>query len=142
MAQDIIKQAEEYCATQKRRLTEPRLIVLKILASSSKPLGAYDVLEQLKEFISKPKPATVYRAIEFWQEIGFIHRIESLNAYVVCAADHQHDGSQFMICDACNKVIETHLCSLPEPIKKTTHRQSFTPSRWNLEIFGLCAECV
>jgi len=142
MNQSLIKNAMKYCDENKYRLTEPRLNVLKIFASSKKPLGAYEILEKLSTVLTTPKPPTAYRAIEFWQEQGFIHRIESLNAYVACAAGHQHKGSQFMICDACGDVTEAHLCELPQALKKSTSDKTFTPAHWSLEIHGQCRNCA
>jgi len=138
MTKALIKQASDYCEQNKYRLTEPRLQVLKIIASSVKPLGAYEILDKLSKTIKNPKPPTAYRAIDFWQEQGFIHRIESINAYVSCEAGHRHQGSQFMICDDCG----AHLCDLPKPLKDSTIKNTFTPSRWSFEIHGQCAKCV
>ena len=142
MKQSIVKKASNYCENNRYRLTEPRMQVLKIVASSKKPLGAYEVLNQLSKVIKNPKPPTVYRAIEFWEQHGFVHRLESLNAYVVCEAGHQHKGSQFMICEGCGVVIEAHLCELPKPLKDTAIKNTFVPSRWNLEIHGVCGQCA
>lgn len=137
----IIDHAKEFCVEHKERLTKPRLEVLNILSRSEKPLGAYEILEELGKVIDKPKPPTVYRAIEFWQKSGFIHRIESLNAYTVCCEDHRHKESQFMICDACGLVIEVHLCGMPTELKALAASNSFQPSIWNIEIHGLCQSC-
>lgn len=142
MTQSIIKKASNYCENNKYRLTEPRLEVLKIIVSGTKPLGAYEILEELGKTIKSPKPPTAYRAIEFWQEQGFIHRIESLNAYIACEAGHRHKGSQFMICDDCGDVTETHLCELPLPLQDSVIKNTFTPSRWNFEIHGQCRKCL
>tara|TARA_B100002019_G_C21053062_1_gene490223 strand:- start:225 stop:656 length:432 start_codon:yes stop_codon:yes gene_type:complete len=141
MTKALLKKASEYCEARKQRLTEPRIEVLKIIAASKKPLGAYEVLEHLGKVINNPKPPTAYRAIEFWQEHGFIHRIESLNAYIACEAGHRHRGSQFMICDDCGGVTEAHLCDLPQPFNDTALKHAFSPSRWNLEIYGQCGKC-
>ena len=142
MTNAIVNQAIDYCESNKHRLTQPRIEVLKIIASHDKPIGAYDVLKELGRVIIDPKPPTVYRAIEFWHQHGFIHRIESLNAYMTCDAGHQHDGSQFLICDECGVVIEMHHSKLPESLKSSVNTNSFVPSKWNLEIHGLCKECV
>lgn len=142
MVKAVIKKASHFCEKNKHRLTEPRLAVIKIIASSTKPISAYEILEKLGKVKSNPKPPTVYRAIEFWQEAGFIHRIESLNAYVTCEAGHQHNGSQFMICDHCGMVIEKHLCEIPESLKDSTADDAFVPSRWYFEIHGICKKCL
>lgn len=141
MSKKIIKKATDYCEKNKHRLTEPRLAVLKIISSSKKPLGAYDILNELTKTMSNPKPPTAYRAIDFWQEHGFIHRIESLNAYVACDEDHNHTGSQFMVCDDCGNVEEVHLCHLPKDLEKKIESNGFKMKHWNAEISGQCGKC-
>lgn len=138
---NIIDQAIAICSEKKERLTEPRLEVLKIIIFSPGPLGAYEILEKLRKVITNPKPPTVYRAIDFWVQQEFIHRIESLNAYVACHASHRHEGSQFMICDDCGVVIESHICKIPKNLREVAKKNSFIPSKWNMEIHGLCEEC-
>lgn len=142
MENNFLKEAEQFCIKNKHRLTEPRLEVLNIIASSAKPIGAYEILKRLSEKIENPKPPTAYRAIDFWKMHGFVHRIESLNAYVFCEASHKHKGSQFMICDDCGNVIEVHLCTLPKPLQKKADENIFKPQNWSLEIHGFCEDCL
>lgn len=137
----VLKQVTDYCADKGIRFTLPRQLVLEIIADARKPIGAYDVLAELSKKIDNPKPPTAYRAIEFLSEHGFIHRIESLNAYVICHSDHLHQGSQFMICDNCGTVVETHLCHLPEPLMSKMVEVDFHLSRWNVELHGQCDAC-
>lgn len=141
MTQSIQKKAEIYCADKSLRLTDPRRLVLGIIEGADKPLGAYDVLQQLGQYLDNPKPPTAYRAIEFWIEHGFVHRIESLNAYIACHADHAHTGSQYLICTNCQKVEEIHLCSMPPKLSEKAEDKGFSPSFWNVEIHGHCAQC-
>lgn len=136
-----LKKLRQYCAKNKLRLTEPRQYVYEIIAQSDKPIGAYDVLTELSKKMDNPKPPTAYRALEFLSQNGLIHRIESLNAYVACHSDHNHSGSQFMICDSCGDVFETHLCALPDDFRKKTQKSGFAPQSWNIEIHGQCARC-
>ncbi len=137
----IVDQACIFCVENKERLTRPRLEVLKIIAANTKPLGAYEILERLGKVIDSPKPPTAYRAIEFWQKKGFIHRIRSLNAYVICHAVHRHKGEQFMICDDCGVVTETHIYDFSESLKNRAEDNTFIPSSWYVEIHGQCAQC-
>lgn len=141
MSKNVLKKATDYCDINKYRLTEPRLAVLKIIASSKKPLGAYKILDKLGKTIEKPKPPTAYRAIDFWLEHGFIHRIGSLNAFVTCDEDHKHSGSQFMICDDCGNVEEIHLCHLPKDLDKKVKNNGFKMAQWSTEISGQCERC-
>lgn len=134
----VLKNAEEHCAAHGHRFTEPRRNVLKIIAGAKKPLGAYEIIAAMP---GDTKPPTVYRALEFWQAEGFIHRIDSLNAYASCHAGHRHAGAQFMVCDSCGKAQEIHLCSLPKPLQEGMAKSGFKLSRWNAELHGLCKGC-
>ena len=142
MLDSFLQKAFKYCEQNKFRLTRPRVRVLEIIGASSKPLSAYEILAELAMTISDPKPPTVYRALKFWKEHGFIHKIESLNAYLTCDADHQHQGSQFLICDKCGDVIEAHLCALPNALQKSVASNSFKLSCWNFEVHGICSDCL
>ncbi len=137
----LLAEVTAYCKERGIRFTEPRQHVLEIIADSKKPMGAYDILEKLSQKIDNPKPPTAYRAIEFLSEHGFIHRIESLNAYVTCHSDHRHQGSQFMVCDKCGTAIETHLCQLPDPLIQKITDAGFHLKRWNVELHGSCDKC-
>ena len=137
----IIKKAKEFCDLGGFRFTDPRRHVLEILSQSQQAMTAYDILDVLGKYLDKPKPPTAYRAIEFWQDHGFIHRIESLNAYVACNAGHTHNGSQFMICDDCGDVTEAHLCHLPEGLKDKATHDHFNVSHWSVELHGQCSMC-
>ncbi len=138
----LIKTVVDYCDTNGIRFTDPRRHVLEIVASAEAPMGAYDILEKLGKYMDNPKPPTAYRAIEFLREHNFIHRIESLNAFVVCSSDHRHMGSQFLVCDSCGKVTEAHLCHLPKDLAQEADHAGFKLARWDAELHGMCKDCA
>lgn len=137
----LILELERFCEKNGMRLTPPRRMTLEVIAASDRPIGAYDVIEEIGKVTDKPKPTTVYRAIEFLQQNGFIHKIASLNAFVSCHAGHSHEGSQFIVCDDCGKVEEVHLCHLPNDLKKKVDNTGFKMGHWNTEIHGICRDC-
>lgn len=137
-----IKKAEIYCERNGARMTDPRRYVLDIVSKTKRAMTAYEILELLGEYLDKPKPPTAYRAIDFWIEAGFLHRIESLNAYILCTAGHTHDGSQFMICDDCGDVTEAHLCHLPDALDSKAQKDNFNVKRWSVELHGQCGRCT
>ncbi len=141
MSKALLKSYDEYCAAHKIRASEPRRYVLEIIAAAKKPLTAYEILEKLGAKIKNPKPPTAYRALEALTEYGFVHRIESLNAYIACHENHRHHGSQFMICDSCGRVEEIHLCHIPDSLQKQAKSKSFATIRWNVELHGHCKAC-
>lgn len=135
--QKLMAKAAAFCATHRQRLTAPREEVLNILAKSQKALGAYDILEAARIDGKKAKPPTIYRAIEFWLTHGFIHRIESLNAYVSCDHDHDKAGVHFLVCESCKNVREAHVTS---PLK-AIDLDGFEPKHSQTETIGLCKDC-
>lgn len=137
----LSKELESYCKDKGLRHTPPRIMTLEIIAASSRPIGAYDVIEEMGKITDKPKPTTVYRAIEFLQAHGFIHKIESLSAFVACHAGHTHAGAQFIVCNDCGEVEEVHLCHLPAALKKKVDDTGFSMVHWNTEIHGTCQRC-
>jgi len=134
----LLLEAETYCKTHGHRFTDPRRKVLEIIFCAGKPVGAYDIISAMP---GEAKPPTVYRALEFWQQEGFVHRINSLNVYTVCHAGHRHEGSQYMVCDGCGQVEEVHLCRLPHPLQEKVNETGFQLSRWNTELHGICQNC-
>lgn len=142
MSKQILQSYNKYCEEQSLRASKPREEVLSIIASANKPMTAYEILDELGKVIKSPKPPTVYRALESLSAHGFIHRIESLNAYIACDENHRHQGSQFMICDSCGHVDEIHLCSIPESLQKQAASKNFETAYWNVELHGTCKNCA
>ena len=91
-------------ASGRSQLTPLRRRVLDIFSGSVAPLGAYAILEELSRREGKHvAPPTVYRTLDFFLEHGFVHKIESLNAYAPCEhLDHAHHG-MLLICEACGR---------------------------------------
>ncbi len=141
MNKAAFKSFEDYCTQNGLRITPPRLSAFRIVHQAKKPVTAYDVLDKMGKDIKSPKPPTAYRALDFLEEHGFVHRIESLNAYVSCDVNHHHSGSQFMICDECGNVEEIHLCTLPQKLQDKVEAEKFSLHHWNVELHGVCAAC-
>ena len=93
--------------TPKHKLTKNQTLVLNVLAKANTPLSAYSILDKLREYGLKAPPQ-VYRALEKLIEIGKVHRIESMNAFIAC--EHNlceiSQMTAFTICQKCEKVSE------------------------------------
>lgn len=124
------------------RLTPTRARVLDIVAESHKPIGAYDILERLSRERGRAAPPTVYRALAFLVEQGFVHRIDSLNAFIACFdAERSHDAG-FLICEGCQTVEEIADPTLGAAMKGSVAARGFKARRAVMEISGLCAACA
>jgi Fur family transcriptional regulator, zinc uptake regulator len=139
---DAISHAEALCATRAQRLTAPRRHVLEVLATSHKPLGAYEIIDLIARKQARPAPITVYRALDFLMKHGLVHRIESRNAYVACA--HNHDTGAlvaFLICDTCGAVGEASTAAMVQLVSAAARKAGFRPSMSVIEIAGTCSHC-
>ena len=90
---------------------------------------------------SSSAPPTVYRALDFLQEEGLVHKIESLNAYVGCGApDHNH-ASQFLICRVCSAAAEMNDTDIRNLIADKAADIGFKIDKEIIEVKGICSQC-
>lgn len=140
-----MKVARKVCQEAKVRLTPTREKVLFLIWQSHKPLGAYDIIAQLSAQESDGKkvvaPPTVYRALEFLLEQGFIHRIASLNAFVGCSIHNSDHISQFLLCRECGIAIEMESEAINEAVRQNAETYGFAIDTETIEVIGLCTCC-
>jgi Fur family transcriptional regulator, zinc uptake regulator len=122
-------------------LTALRRRVLAIVLQSHRPVGAYDVLAALGRDGTRPAPPTVYRALDFLRAQGFVHRIESRNAFVGCFAPDKGHRGHFLLCRACGAAREIDDPALDGALADAASRAGFAAERETVELTGLCAAC-
>jgi Fur family transcriptional regulator, zinc uptake regulator len=137
----LVNRARTICEQNGARFTSIREKVFRLLANLNGGIGAYELLEQLKQTEPAAKPATVYRALEFLTEQGFIHKIESSNAFLLCHHFGQHHPAQLLICDQCNNVTELHSSVLQDEFNRQAVLQGFVITHQTIEAHGLCKSC-
>jgi Fur family zinc uptake transcriptional regulator len=136
-----LAQAKAVCAEQGGRLTPQRQQVLELVWQEHRPVGAYELLERLRESGVRAAPPTVYRALEFLLTHGLIHRIESLNAYTGCIAPGTPHHGQFMVCSECQRVAELDEPAISAQLNASARRLGFEIEHQTVEISGLCPRC-
>lgn len=128
-------------------LTKNQLHVLERLEHASGPLSAYTLLDQLREQGFRA-PLQIYRALDTLIKAGFVHRLESLNAFVACAEPHDHHGHRrhgmtaFAICDKCGQVLELSDEAIGDRLGEWVGASGFVPTRAVIEFRGTCASCA
>lgn len=140
----FVTAVERACRERGLRLTPIRARVLGLIADGGRPLKAYDLLDQVREGEGPgaAAPPTVYRALDFLLANGFIHKLQSVNAFVAChhPSTAQH-SVPFLICDRCHDAVELEDREVVAALESRARALGFRPQTQTLEVHGLCAAC-
>ncbi len=143
-----LDEAARLCAERGVTLTPLRREVLGLVLSSEQPIGAYALLDRLRRRRRGAAPPTVYRVLDFLRALGFVHKVERLNAFVGCPSASNYVGHdqghavQFLICTRCGRVTETEDDAIAAAIADAAERHGFRQMRATVEIEGICRACV
>ncbi|MEZ5741335.1 MAG: Fur family transcriptional regulator [Burkholderiaceae bacterium] len=123
-------------------LTRNQALVLAALNEADSPQSAYALLEQLRDAGIRA-PLQVYRALDKLLELGRVHRLESLNAFVACQhpAGDAHGLTAFAICNDCGQVEEFHDDSVGRRLTRWAGERAFSLHKAAIELRGQCARC-
>ena len=139
----FVVEVERACEARGLRLTPLRASALRLIADSGRPMKAYDLLDLMKQTHDAAAPPTVYRALDFLMANGFVHKLESVNAFVAC---HHPNSAQhsvpFLICDRCHSAVELEDRDVVAALDARAKALGFQPQAQTLEVHGLCARCA
>ena len=121
-------------------LSKNEKLVWDALAKSPEPLKAYEILDLLKE-AGVRAPMTVYRALEGLEAKGHIHKLEGLNAFVLCNHEGPHAVQTFMVCETCSTVRELDVIAVEADIAPAIKAANFDMHMARLEIKGNGSAC-
>ncbi len=136
-----LAKAEAIAKARGAALTPVRRRVLAMILNARRPVGAYELLARLKTATGKAMPPTVYRTLDFLIAQGFVHRIESQNAFVACVEADSPHRSQFAICDSCGRTVESMDGDLARKLSRQAAKLGFKIERQIVEMHGTCATC-
>ena len=89
----------------------------------------------------RPAPITVYRALDFLEAHGLVHKIESRNAFIACTHPHEGKPAAMLVCEKCGLVAELDAPEMFEALQSAAKSQGFAVHRSVVELTGLCAAC-
>lgn len=139
--QNLITKARQHCESKGARFTSQREKVYAILLRRKDAVGAYGLLDELKQTEESARPATVYRALEFLLQMELIHKLESDNKFIACHHFGCSHPVQFLICDECGNVQEIQSTGLYDKLDKQAQSVGFVVTRQTIEAHGRCAKC-
>ncbi len=140
--ENSIQQAEQYCQENGLNFTPVRRKVLEILLQKNTAIGAYEILDLLREAGYKNQPPVAYRALEFLVQNGFAHKIEQLNSFIGCMHPGKDHSPAFMICRNCDSVSEEEALTRNFSVSQIASKAGFTVEKAVIEARGLCHSCA
>ena len=136
---EALGRAEAMSRLRGHQWTAPRRRVYELMLQATGPVKAYDLMEAFAEG-KAAKPPTVYRALEYLEDQGLVHRIASLNAFVTCEVERPGHAAAFLICDCCGATQEFE----PGAVRAATtaaREHAFSLRAVQLEVRGRCRRC-
>ncbi|MCA3556337.1 transcriptional repressor [Aestuariivirga sp.] len=138
---ELLARAERACERRGSRLTGQRREMLNCVAESHSAVGAYDIIERMARHGPRPAPITVYRALDFLEAHGLVHRIESRNAFIACTHPHEGKPAAMLVCERCRLVAELDAPEMFGALQSAAKARGFEVHRSVVELTGLCAAC-
>ena len=139
---DALTAADARCAADGLRFTPVRRKVLEILLQDHRALGAYTILDRLREDGFGSQPPVAYRALDFLVANGFAHKIERLNAFIACVHTNHSHTPAFMICRLCDAVAEALSSTVRGALRDASRATGFRIERTIIEAEGICPSCL
>lgn len=138
-----VTRAEAVCRARGARFTPQRQRVYELVVAAAAPVTAYELLSAMAADGGKPAPPTVYRALEFLQAHGLVHRLASQSRFVAC--DHPEDerhGGLFLVCSHCGRALEWNDTQVAESVTRAAQRAGYRLEDDVLpEVEGVCPDC-
>ena len=131
-------------AKRASELNNKQSLVMNLLSKSKGPLSAYQILYDLNDHGFRG-PTQVYRVLDKLLELGLVHRLESMNAFVACQQEKCDEKNKeinlFTICKICGSVQELLSNGLKNIVKSLSKDNNFLLKSSVLELNGVCSKC-
>lgn len=119
-----------------RSVTRARMTVFGVLLSSG-PLS----MAELTEKASGIDRASVYRAVELFERLGIVQRVNIGWKYKLELTDRFAGHHHHLTCTGCGRAIEINEAELEQTVARLAAAHDFRPTAHQIEIQGLCANC-
>ena len=132
-----------YCLKNKKSLTPSRTLVIKTLSKYEKPLSAYELRDEINNNGDvNINISQIYRVLEFWIDLGLIHKISSINKFLLCVTPEEKHTHMLNFCTVCEKVFETCNEQMGLNLKKSTAKLDLAfNNTCSVEIPVICPQC-
>jgi Fur family ferric uptake transcriptional regulator len=130
---------ESFCLLLKqqgRSITTARIAVFEALIGQE-PLSMRTLAQKTRGV----DRASVYRAVDLFERLGIVQRLNTGWKYKLELTDKFTDHHHHLTCVQCGKTIAMNEQALEQVIERLAHTHGFTPSSHQIEIQGFCRDC-
>src|SRR5688572_29390322 len=117
-------------------VTKARLGVFNALLGHE-PLSMHDLVERAGNI----DRASVYRAVELFEQLGVVQRLNIGWKYKLELTDKFAEHHHHLTCTHCGRTIAMNEDELEQLIARLASAHDFTPSSHQIEIQVVCADC-
>jgi Fur family ferric uptake transcriptional regulator len=131
-----------YLREQGLPVTQQREAIAEAVFASSEHLSVEELEQKLRAGGERIGKATIYRTLEMLVKSGLVEEHdfgEGFKRY-----EHlfgQQLVREHLVCTECGNVTDIHSPELVRMQEDVARRRGFLPSRYRLQIYGLCAAC-
>jgi Fur family zinc uptake transcriptional regulator len=133
--------AAQRCQEQGSRLTALRREVFELLLRRGGSAKAYDLQDDMQTRHGRVAPSTVYRALEFLMAQHLVHRVDALNTFIACNAEHEAHHPLLLVCSRCEAVTELHDDEVYDAVRKKLREADSGFVESDIEVKGVCGKC-
>ena len=77
-----------------------------------------------------------------WDAKGHLHKLDGMNAFVLCNHEGPHVVQTFLVCESCSTVKELQVVAVEADIAPAVRAAAFSMHTARLEIKGNCNACA
>lgn len=136
-----LEAAQAHCRALGGRLTAQRKEVLELLLLRGGSAKAYDLQDDMRARHGRVAPSTVYRALEFLMAQHLVHRVDALNTFIACNAEHQAHHPLLLVCSHCEAVTELQDDEACEIVLGRLRQADSGFLGSDIEVKGVCGKC-
>ena len=131
-----------YLRDQGLPVTQQREVIAEVVFDSESHQSVEDIEAKLRTHGERIGKATIYRTLEMLVRSGLVAEYDFGEGY----KRYKHLFGQglvheHLVCTECGKVTEINSRELAQVQEDVAKSHNFMPSRYRLEIYGLCANC-
>ncbi len=133
----------EYLATQGKRLTSERAIIVDEVFASHEHFDAEQLVARLVQRTDKTRVSrsTIYRALAELEKAGLLRKVARTNDREIYEHDYGYPQHDHLICKKCGELTEFQNPELKEILQGVAAAYGFRMEGHRLEVSGICANC-